>query len=194
MKKSLQQMSNEELWHLFPIIIKPYNRIWKKRYNIESKRIKKVVGFENIERINHIGSTAVEGLMSKPIIDILLEIKSNTNLQNLIKNLTKSGYIYSSQPNNPPPNMMFMKGYTIKGFKGQCFHLHIRYKGDWDEIVFKNYLNSHSDFAKEYEELKLNLKQKYEFDRDKYTYAKTSFIKKVTKIARDELRGCIDDK
>ncbi|MBO5774206.1 MAG: GrpB family protein, partial [Clostridia bacterium] len=46
------------------------------------------------------------------------------------------------------------------------------------------YLIEHSDVAKEYEDLKLNLWKKYEHNRDAYTNAKTEFVKKYTEKAK----------
>ena len=182
MKKTqnLCEMSNEELWQLFPIILKKYNWKWKDRYNAESKIITASVGTENIERISHIGSTAVKGLKAKPTIDILLEITEKADLNRIIDRLIQANYIYSPQPDNPPPHMMFLKGYTNKGFKGQAFHLHIRYKGDWEELYFRDYLLAHKDVAKEYGKLKIKLRKKYRFDRDGYTLEKTDFVKKYS--------------
>lgn len=65
--------------------------------------------------------------------------------------------------------MMFMKGYTPNGFKGQSFHIHVCYKGDWDELYFRDYLLRHSDIAKEYGSLKYKLMKKYKNDREAYT-------------------------
>ena len=189
MTKSLDEMTNEELWKLFPIIISEHNPLWKENYLLEKAVIEKVIGIDNIARINHIGSTTVPNLVAKPTIDILVEIKNATDTEGLIINMKEVGYIYSPQPNNPPPHMMFMKGYTINGFKDQVYHVHVRYSGDWDELYFKDYLLSHPDVADEYGKLKLKLKQKFEHDRDGYTYAKTDFIKKITKLARTEMKG-----
>ena len=49
----------------------------------EKKKIEKVVGMDKIKRINHFGSTAVEGLMAKPIVDIMLEVDRNINIEDL---------------------------------------------------------------------------------------------------------------
>lgn len=46
-----------------------------------------------------------------------------------------------------------------------------------------------TDAAEEYGKLKLELKQKFENDRDSYTYAKTAFIKKITRLAREEMQN-----
>lgn len=64
----------------------------------------------------------------------------------------------------------------------------IKKSGSWfsygDEVFFRDYLNCHPDAAKEYEQLKLKLWQKYEHNRDAYTDAKTDFVKKYTDIAK----------
>ena len=187
MAKSLDEMTNEELWKLFPIIISQPNTAWKDNYLTEKEVIEAKIGISNIVRISHIGSTAAPNLPAKPTVDILLEIKDDTDIDKLIAAIRGLGYIYSPQPNNPPPQMMFMKGYTPEGFKGQAYHLHVRYSGDWDELYFRDYLITHPDVAEEYGKLKLKLKESYEFDRDGYTAAKTDFIRQITKLAREEL-------
>ena len=75
-------------------------------------------------------------------------------------------------------------GYTENGFSEKVFHLHLRYAGDNDELYFRDYLIEHSDVAKEYEDLKLNLWKKYEHNRNAYTNAKTEFVKKYTEKAK----------
>ena len=72
MKKQLSEMSLEELWELFPIILKDYNPEYKQWYETESQNILNSIDAKNIIRISHIGSTAVENLISKPTIDMLL--------------------------------------------------------------------------------------------------------------------------
>lgn len=182
-------MTNKELWQLFPIILVEYQDNWKNDFSAENENIKTNILSESILRINHIGSTAVPGLLAKPTIDILLEIEKNANLDRLIHGMESIGYIFSLQPHKPSPHMMFMKGYTSEGFKPPVYHVHVRYLGDWDEIWFRNYLIRHSEIAKEYADLKLGLKEEFKHDRDGYTDAKTEFIRKITKLARHENNG-----
>lgn len=82
--------------------------------------------------------------------------------------------------------MMFLKGYTPEGFKGQAYHVHVRYRGDGDELYFRDYLLAHPETAKEYGELKLKLKKQYEHDRDGYTDAKTDFIQRIINLAKQK--------
>lgn len=189
MNKPLDQMTNEELWALFPIVVSGHDPVWPERFLEEKKLLEQAAGIQNIVRINHIGSTAVPDLPAKPTIDILLEIKKYTEVKELISNMQSAGYIYSEQPDNPAPHMMFLKGYTPQGFKGQAFHVHVRYRGDWDELYFRDYLLMHPDIAAEYGKLKLELKERYEHDRDGYTNAKTDFIKRITRLARNVSGG-----
>jgi GrpB-like predicted nucleotidyltransferase (UPF0157 family) len=90
------------------------------------------------------------------------------------------------KPENPPPHMMFAKGYSEEGFAGQAFHIHARYKGDWDESRFRDYLISHPETAVEYAGLKLKLAELYPNDREKYTESKTEFIAKINALAKEE--------
>ena len=80
----------------------------------------------------------------------------------------------------------FNKGYTDNGFAEKVFHLHLRYTGDNDELYFRDYLIEHQDVARQYEELKLKLWKKYQYNRDEYTNAKTEFIKEYTQKAKKE--------
>lgn len=184
MANDLNQLTNDELGQLFPIIIVDYNPDWPRLASIESKNIIEAVGKEFVSRIEHIGSTAVPGLCAKPTIDFLLEIMEITNCDLQIKQLQKIGYQYISKPENPPPHMMFAKGYSESGITGQTFHIHVRYPGDYDEIVFRDYLIKEPSVTADYAKLKRKLADEFKNDREKYTDSKTTFIKNITLIAR----------
>lgn len=185
--KPIGEMTPGERGHLFPIILEPSNPAWRDFYRSEKEAIVSAIKKENIERINHIGSTSVQGLLAKPTVDILLEIKGSADLDLLIKNLKALGYLYEPKPMNPAPGMMFMKGYTPQGFSGQAVHLHVRYLGDWNELYFRDYLKKHPETARQYAEVKAALKTDHEFDREAYTNGKTAFCKEITVLARKEL-------
>lgn len=187
MTKPLSELSLKELWELFPIVIEKHNPEWTDWYLQEEKLLNNIIPDQYIEGINHIGSTSVKGLLAKPTIDILLEITKNCDLKFLTGLLERHGYIFEKQPQKPAPHMMFMKGYTNKGFAEKTFHLHVRYKGDWDEVYFRDYLRDHKDIADNYAQLKLSLKSKYKNDRDGYTEAKTEFVKTYTQIAKESV-------
>lgn len=189
MTQDIDKLSSEDLGKLFPIRITEYNPDWPGLFTTEKETIQKFVGISNILRIEHIGSTAVPGLCAKPTIDILVEIKDETNIELIINNLKRADYHYISRPENPSPHMMFAKGYSDKGYIGQAYHIHVRYSGDWDEILFRDFLIRNPDIAREYEKLKLRLAGNYINDREKYTISKTEFITRINKKAKEELKN-----
>ena len=180
MGKALSEMTLEELWELFPIILTEHQEIWAEWYAEEQKRLVSILPPENI-RISHIGSTAIKNIWAKPIIDILVELPLSVSMESVKEILIRNGYICMSEK---PNRISFNLGYTSEGFAEKVFHLHLRYWGDNDELYFRDYMNENPSLAKQYEELKLSLWKKFEHDRDGYTSAKTSFVAKHTEKAK----------
>ena len=76
-------MSLEELWKLFPIFLTEHKDCWKKWFDEENERLESLLLQKEIVRISHIGSTAVDTIWAKPIIDILVEISRECNMEEL---------------------------------------------------------------------------------------------------------------
>ena len=186
-KKELDELSTKELGELFPIIISEPNSEWEKIFEIEKKELFKILGHDIALRIEHFGSTAIPNLASKPTIDILVEIPDNETIKDEItKKMKSSGYHYIPRNDCPPPYIMFVKGYTNEGIKGQSYHIHIAektHKGLWDRLHFRDYLIKNKKCAIEYENLKRKLSKKYKYSREAYTKSKTDFIMRITEIA-----------
>lgn len=184
--KDLKNMSLEELWKLFPIILKEHNPEYKIWYEEEKDKLIAILKEYDIYRINHIGSTSVEGLVAKPTVDILLEIKVGYDADEIIGLLENSGWILMARDEGSKNALDFNKGYTPKGYAQKVYHLHIKHPGDWGELYFRDYLQKHSDVAREYENLKLGLREQFEHNRDAYTNAKSDFVHMYTQRAREE--------
>ena len=181
--KKLSEMSLSELWRLFPIVLTEHRDCWKNWYAEEADSLKKII--PPSVRTEHIGSTAVSTIWSKPIIDILMEISEGCDMSAVKDRLINSGYTCMSGDEG---RYSFNKGYTENGFAERVFHMHLRYCGDNDELYFRDYLIEHPDTACEYEKLKLHLWKKFEHNRDGYTDAKGEFIRKYTDIAKLEYK------
>ncbi len=176
-KKSLSEMTTEELWRLFPIQLQEHQAIWKEWYQEEKNQLLCVLS--DTIKIHHIGSTSVNDIWAKPIIDIMIE--ANLSDFNKIKSmLLDNGYLCMAETKS---RIDFNKGYTPGGFTEKVFHLHLRKFGDNDELYFKDYLNDHPRVAKEYEKLKLSLWKPFAHDRDGYTEGKTAFVHEYTQKA-----------
>lgn len=183
MDRELEKMSLEELWQLFPIFLVEHNREWARWYDEEVKAISSLVPEKYITQISHIGSTAIPNIQAKNIVDILLEVSSEKELESVKNILVENNWLCMSEK---AKRISLNKGYTKQGFADKVFHLHIRVAGDNDEIYFRDYLIENGDIAKQYEKLKLQLWKEFEHDRDGYTDAKSDFIRKYTKIAREK--------
>ena len=148
MRKSLDEMSLEELWQLFPVILTDHKEEWETWYGEEKANLEHILSSGTVERISHVGSTAIGKIKSKPIVDILIEVTPGTDMGEVRDILCENGWICMSQSEN---RMSFNKGYTEQGFAEKVFHLHLRYSGDHDEMYFRDYLNEHTDIAEKYE-------------------------------------------
>ena len=184
MSKKLSEMTLEELWQLFPIILTNHDDRWNTWYNEEYQSL--CVLLSSIKaRINHIGSTAIENIWAKPIIDILVEIPLEKDISKVKDLIVQNGYICMAENTQ---NISFNKGYTENGFAEKVFHLHLRYWGNNDELYFRDYMNDNPMIAKEYEKLKLSLWKSFEHNRDGYTNAKHGFVSEHTQKAKEKYK------
>lgn len=181
MGKKLSEMTLDELWTLFPIRLTEHNADWKNQYAEMALFLEKKLSSCNVIRISHIGSTAIQGIWAKPIVDILVEIDPHEDIRDVAEMIKDGGFIEMSESKG---RISFNYGYTESGFAEKVYHLHLRYAGDNDELYFRDYLTDHPDIAKQYQQLKLNLWHLYEYNRDAYTAAKTDFIKRHTLDAK----------
>ncbi|HCS74324.1 MAG TPA: hypothetical protein DIW17_10670 [Clostridiales bacterium] len=185
-----QETDEERQARIYPIILSEYNPAWPEWFAEEKANLERLIGKDNIARISHFGSTSVPGLLAKPTVDILLEIKENTDIEKLIASLTDNEYICLRQQTIETLDcIMFLKGYLPDGFAEKVYHIHVVRSGDWNErLFFRNYLISHPEAAAEYAELKRSLLGDFEHNRDGYTVAKGEFIRRITKLAIEKLK------
>ncbi len=165
--------------------IEPYNPGWPKKFESEAKLLWEILNSDNIVNIEHFGSTAVPGLSAKPIIDILIGVKSLSEAKKFIPILERLGYSYWGD--DPRKDGYYLvKGLPPNG--PRTFHIHITEIGSerWGRLLFRDYLIKHPEEVREYEKLKLNLAEKYKNDREAYTEAKGEYVKSVMEKARKE--------
>jgi GrpB-like predicted nucleotidyltransferase (UPF0157 family) len=75
-----------------PITLVEYDPAWPAHFAREERRIRSALGARAL-RIEHVGSTAVSGLVAKPIIDILLEVAASADEPSYVPALESAGYI-----------------------------------------------------------------------------------------------------
>ena len=186
-KMDFDSLTAEQIGKLFPIRIVPYNPDWEMLFEREKVLITEVLDKDVTFGIEHFGSTSIVGLAAKPTIDIMVEVsKLSDELKQVItRKLETIGYgnMYNSENDS---KMTFGKGYDENYACTQTYHVHIREKGDvpQDEIYFRDYLRDNVAACDEYAKLKYALAEKYQFNREEYTQAKTEFITEITELQK----------
>ncbi len=92
MGKYLSQMTLEELWELFPVFLVPHDDRWKDCYNEIEKELTGLLSPQPFYRISHIGSTAIQGIWAKNIVDVMVEIPQNVYMKNMAQILEQNGF------------------------------------------------------------------------------------------------------
>jgi GrpB-like predicted nucleotidyltransferase (UPF0157 family) len=122
----------------------------------------------------------VPGLAAKPIIDILIAVRSLAAARDaFVDRLRGLDYVYWAE-NPKQDRMFFVKGMPPFGAK-RSHHVHVTEpQGEmWRRLAFRDYLRAHPQEAETYERLKRRLAAEHQTDREAYTDAKSAYIEGV---------------
>ncbi|WP_325167372.1 GrpB family protein [Staphylococcus xylosus] len=165
---------------MMEIEVQHYQKQWPILFEIEQSNIKAILN-EEVIKIHHIGSTAVENLKAKPIIDMLVVVTNIEKIDDYNELFMNLGYI--SLGENGITGRRFFK----KGENPRTHHMHIFQQDKIYEInrhiAVRDYLRKHDVIAREYENLKEQLAQQFPDDRQSYCDGKDSFMKKLEQDA-----------
>ena len=169
-----------------PITLVPYDPTWPRQFAEERERLTQVLAPWLAGPIEHIGSTAIPGLIAKPIIDIMAGVRDLPSSIHAHTALQSLHYVYF------PYRADVMHWFCKLSPARRTHHLHlVPISGAlWnDRLVFRDYLRSSQAALAEYAALKTGLAAQYQFDREAYTDAKTGFVQSVLSRARDEAQA-----
>ena len=165
-------LKDEDFKRKFPIKLVKYNSEWTSWYEDEKTNLLDKLKKYKVT-LYHIESTAIANIYSKDIIDIILEIYKSDDFDSIMDILNVESELRWKEDNRA----FLVKGYGEDGFQTKVYHLHVRRKGDIEEVKFRDILIENPKIAKQYERLKLDLKLTYKYDREGYTAGKTKFIR-----------------
>ena len=171
------------------VAIVAYNPVWPQMFAEEKSHLLDCLPGELIGRIEHFGSTAVPQLAAKPIIDMLVEVRSlEETRQRIVPVLEAQGYDYFWRPTHGDDGPPFYAWFIKRDSNGnRTHHIHM-VESDfehWDRLLFRDYLIEHPKTAREYERFKLRLSEDHRNNRVAYTEGKTEFITQVTEKAKE---------
>ena len=143
---------------------------------------------DRIKQIDHVGSTSIKDIVSKPIIDITIQTDDLDDFKKFTEsNVEGETYTVKKEPTMGGDYLIRKEeDGKVKAF------IHVYKTGDMNgltTIMFRDYMNTHEEEKKRYEKLKMDLYEKYKDDRQSYVYGKDEYIKGVIKKAIEETKS-----
>jgi GrpB-like predicted nucleotidyltransferase (UPF0157 family) len=157
-----------------------YSEKYKQLFNKEKRRLKKIFPLAKIE---HVGSSAVEGLGGKCITDIAIAV-SKGKIPNSIKKLETNGYEF--RPNGGSEDRFFFRRIIRYDGKERRVHIHLaaNKSNEWNSMLaVRDYLRENKEIADEYSELKKKAVIFAKGEGKRYRKYKKCFLKKIEKMA-----------
>ncbi len=165
------------------IRVVPYDRAWPAGFAREREALTAALGGADLS-FEHVGSTAVPGMLAKPTLDIMIGAGEDAGDREIAA-VTSLGYGYLGE-HSVPGRQFFRKGLP------PTHHVHWTKRGSpfWrDQLLFRDFLRSHPAECTEYETLKLDLAERFRHDRKSYTASKGELIGRLLERAREAARA-----
>jgi len=160
------------------VALVPYDPAWPGLFEQEAARLRAVLPPGQAIGIEHFGSTAVPGMLSKPIIDILIAVRSLAQAKAaFVAPIISLGYVYW-EDNPATDRMFFVKGMPPYG-EQRTHHVHVTEPDGemWQRrLAFRDHMRAHPEEAQRYAALKRELARRHAADREAYTAAKTDYV------------------
>lgn len=165
------------------VVVVEYNPLWPTLFEEEKARILSLIN-PWVARVEHIGSTAIPGLGAKPIIDIMVGLRSLDDARHCIPVLETIGYEYVPKYEIVMPERRYFRKGSPRSKRTHHLHMVETASEFWERhLLFRDYLREHEETAGDYYELKKALAERFRFDLGAYTDAKTDFIQQVVEQA-----------
>lgn len=157
-----------------------YDAQWPALFDVFKQKLTKIFG-DNLTAIYHIGSTAVEGLSAKPVIDIMPTVFSLSKVDELKSEFEREGFQWRGEFG------IFGRRYLTLEENGISFcHVHIFEASDLaveKHLALRDLLRSDRDKLSEYEQLKKKLFSEFSKDKNSYQSGKSDFINETALMA-----------
>ncbi len=162
--------------------LRPHSAEWGEQAAVEAARVAGVLG-DGLIAIHHVGSTAVPGILAKPILDLLPEVRTLAVLDRAAPRLEALGYEWRGE-------------FGIAGRRyctwddpatgARRVHLHGFAAGHPEAermLAFRDYLRAHPEVARAYEAEKIRCRALHADDTTAYAEAKTEWIRTYDAVA-----------
>ncbi|MBQ8496258.1 MAG: GrpB family protein [Clostridia bacterium] len=159
----------------------PHQMIWETKAAGTIHLLKEILNDVAID-IQHIGSTAIQNIHAKPIIDIAVAVDNLNNIKPYIGVLAENGIMFRKE--DVKEQLLFVIGNFEREFRTHHIHVVEWNSVAWNNYInFRDYLNAFPEYAKEYDALKKKLALEFADNRGYYTAGKQELIEKLLKQA-----------
>ncbi len=160
------------------VALHPYDTQWPGLFLAERDRLLGQFPTQLLD-VQHFGSTAIPGMPSKPIIDLLAGVASLAVADALIAPLLGSAYTTSAEFNATLTDRRWLMRWA-DGRRTHHLHLVVMGGAQWLRFLrFRDALCADPGLAERYAHLKSDLTAQHRSDREAYTQAKTEFVLSV---------------
>lgn len=160
----------------------PYQSAWPALFEAEAARLRGLCG-PALVRIEHVGSTSIPGVDSKPIVDMMACVRDMRDAVALILLLEANGYEH--RPDDSWDERVFL-AHGPRSARTHHLSFTTEHSRFWtDHLLFRDHLRTHPAEAAAYCELKRELARRFPEDRRAYTDAKEAFVMRVLSAARN---------
>jgi GrpB-like predicted nucleotidyltransferase (UPF0157 family) len=167
-------------------LLMPYQDRWIDDFNAIQEVLLKVVG-SAVRRIEHVGSTAVPGLLAKPIIDIDIEYRDKADFEKIREGLLELGYWHVGDQGIPDREVFKRKGESFhEVLDGITHHLYVcssESEAMKAHLLFRDALRKYEQYSNAYAALKIAVAETVGQDRKKYAALKELMSKELVQEA-----------
>ncbi len=162
------------------IVIADYDPAWPREFARFAPWLQEALGADIALRVEHYGSTAIPGMPAKPVVDVLVDIPSFEQARpRVLSRLNDPRWEYWWYEDH----FTFIRRNRLMGERTHHVHMAPRGHPLWQGIAFRDYLRTHAADASAYAELKRALAASHGEDRERYTAAKTAFVREIVRKA-----------
>lgn len=135
--------------------VRPHDPEWKERFEREADALRQAIGADLVDDVQHFGSSAISHLASKPVLDLMVAVKSDLDDPRLLDGLAAVGYEpYGNSPCDHEAEWFWRIDGDCVWVAHVCDH-----RNPWRHtaVNFRDYMRLHPDECARYENVKKDL-------------------------------------